>query len=48
MVYKGKLVMVEIKVDLDKCDGCETCKDTCPVSVFEIVNGKSKPINLNE
>jgi len=48
MVYMGKLVMVEIKVDLDKCDGCGTCKDTCPVGVFEIVDGKSKVINLSE
>jgi len=40
--------MVEIKIDGDKCDGCGTCKDTCPVNVFEIVDGKSKVINLSE
>ena len=40
--------MVEIKIDNDKCDGCGTCKDTCPVGVFEIVEGKSKVVNLNE
>lgn len=40
--------MVEITIDLYKCDGCGTCKDTCPVSVFEIVDGKSKVINLSE
>ncbi|HID18590.1 TPA: ferredoxin family protein [Candidatus Bathyarchaeota archaeon] len=28
--------MVEVTVDLDKCNGCGTCVDVCPVSVFEI------------
>jgi len=28
--------MVEVTVDLDKCNGCGTCMDVCPVSVFEI------------
>jgi len=40
--------MVEIKIDNDKCDGCGTCKDSCPTSVFEIVEGKSKVVNLND
>jgi len=40
------LKMVEIKIDHDKCDGCGTCKDTCPTSVFEINDGKSKVVNL--
>jgi len=40
--------MVEIKIDNDKCDGCGTCKDICPVNVFEIVDGKSKVVNLSE
>lgn len=38
--------MVEIKVDYTKCDGCGTCKDTCPVSVFEINDAKSHPVNV--
>ena len=40
--------MVEIKIDLDKCDGCATCVDSCPVLVFEIVDGKSKAVNVSE
>ena len=28
-------------VDKEKCTGCGTCKDVCPVDVFEIQNGKS-------
>lgn len=40
--------MVDIKIELDKCDGCGTCKDTCPVTVFEIVDGKSNVANLTD
>ncbi len=40
--------MVEVKVDNDKCDGCATCVDVCPVSVFEIKDGKSVPVNVEE
>ena len=41
-----------IKVDLDKCTGCGTCVDICPLEVYEliIVNGKQKasPVNQKE
>jgi len=40
--------MVEIKIDVDKCDGCGTCVDTCPVEVFEIQEGKSVAVNPDE
>jgi len=40
--------MVEIKIDLEKCDGCGTCVDICPVEVLEIRNEKSTVVNLNE
>ena len=40
--------MVEVKVDKDKCDGCGTCVDVCPVEVFEIVEEKSTVINNDE
>lgn len=35
--------MVTIKVDADKCTGCGTCVDVCPVAVFEVkeVGGKT-------
>ena len=40
--------MVEINIDEEKCDGCGSCADTCPVEVFEIQDGKSVVVNLDE
>jgi NAD-dependent dihydropyrimidine dehydrogenase PreA subunit len=40
--------MVEVKVDNEKCDGCGTCVDVCPVDVFEIVEEKSTVKNPDE
>jgi len=39
--------MVEVKVNKDKCDGCGTCVDVCPVEVFEIAEGKAKAKNID-
>lgn len=40
--------MVEIKVDLENCNGCGTCVDTCPVEVYEIRDEKSVPLKQEE
>jgi NAD-dependent dihydropyrimidine dehydrogenase PreA subunit len=40
--------MPEVKVDTEKCDGCGTCVDTCPVEVFELKDGKSVPAKQEE
>jgi NAD-dependent dihydropyrimidine dehydrogenase PreA subunit len=40
--------MVEIKIDIEKCNGCGTCVDICPVEVFEIKDEKSVVVNLDE
>jgi NAD-dependent dihydropyrimidine dehydrogenase PreA subunit len=44
--------MVNVKVDLEKCTGCGTCLDVCPVEVFKIIDvdgeQKSSPVNENE
>ena len=40
--------MVEIEVDIDKCTGCGTCVDVCPVGVFELENEKSAAVNVEE
>jgi NAD-dependent dihydropyrimidine dehydrogenase PreA subunit len=33
--------MVEVKADLEKCDGFGTYVDTCPIEVFEIKDEQS-------
>jgi NAD-dependent dihydropyrimidine dehydrogenase PreA subunit len=40
--------MVKIVVENDKCTGCGTCVDTCPVGVYEIKDGKSVPAKPEE
>lgn len=40
--------MVEIRVENEKCTGCGTCVDTCPVDCFEIKDEKSIPVNVEE
>jgi ferredoxin len=30
-----------VKVDLNKCNGCGTCKDICGVNAIKIENGKA-------
>ncbi|MDH5447602.1 MAG: 4Fe-4S binding protein [Candidatus Bathyarchaeota archaeon] len=40
--------MVEVQVDSEKCDGCGTCVDVCPVEVFEIKDEKSVPVKQEE
>ncbi len=45
---KEECNMVKIVVDNDKCTGCGTCAETCPVGVFEVKDGKSVPIKPEE
>ena len=33
--------MFNVKVDKNKCTGCGTCVQVCPVNVFEMKEGKS-------
>jgi NAD-dependent dihydropyrimidine dehydrogenase PreA subunit len=40
--------MVEVKVDNDKCTGCGTCVEVCPVEVFELKDEKSVPVKVEE
>ncbi len=36
--------MPKVNVDLDKCTGCYACVDTCPMTVFEKDNNKTKVV----
>lgn len=40
--------MVKIVVDVEKCNGCETCVNTCPVGVYEVKEGKSSAVKVDE
>jgi NAD-dependent dihydropyrimidine dehydrogenase PreA subunit len=40
--------MYTVTVDKGKCDGKGECVDTCPVSVFELKDGKAEPVNVDE
>ena len=39
---------MEILIDNEKCTGCGTCVDICPVTVFEMKEEKSVPIKIDE
>jgi NAD-dependent dihydropyrimidine dehydrogenase PreA subunit len=40
--------MVKIIVDNTKCTGDEVCVNTCPVNVFEMKDGKSVPVRVDD
>ena len=40
--------MYQVTVDKGKFDGKGECVDTCPANVFEIQDGKSEPVNMDE
>lgn len=35
-------------IDSEKCDGCGTCVDACPVNVLEVKNKKCVVVNPDE
>jgi UDP-glucose 4-epimerase len=37
----GSVEGMKIKVDLDNCDGCGTCVETCPFHFRRVIDGKS-------
>lgn len=38
----------KVVVDKDKCVGCESCVDVCPVNVYEMANNKAEVVNEDE
>jgi len=45
---KRELHMVKIVIDNHKCTGCGTCKDVCPVAVYEMKDEKSVAVKPDE
>ncbi len=39
---------ITIKIDYEKCAGHSECVDVCPMSVYELVDGKATPPNIAE
>jgi len=39
-------MMVEIKIDPEKCTGEGTCVDICPVAVFELQDKGNKKLSV--
>ena len=37
--------MYKVTIDLEKCDGCESCVDICPTEVFEMKDEKAVAAN---
>lgn len=37
--------MYKVIVDKEKCNGCESCVEACPVDVLAMVDGKAEPVN---
>ncbi len=40
--------MWKVTIDNEKCTGCGECADSCPGDVYEIINGKAVPVNMDE
>jgi len=40
--------MYQVTIDKSRCDGQGECVDTCPVGVFEMKDGKSEPVKMDE
>ena len=38
--------MVSIKVDVERCTGCGTCVDICPVAIFELQEIEGKTVSV--
>jgi NAD-dependent dihydropyrimidine dehydrogenase PreA subunit len=37
--------MPKVTIDAEKCNGCGTCIDVCPVGVFEMKGDKAVVVN---
>jgi NAD-dependent dihydropyrimidine dehydrogenase PreA subunit len=40
--------MYLVAVNADTCTGCEECSNNCPVTVFDMVDGKASPARAGD
>ncbi len=40
--------MWKVTVDSEKCTGCGECADSCPGEVYEIIDARAVPVNVDE
>ncbi|MBW2997170.1 ferredoxin family protein [Candidatus Woesearchaeota archaeon] len=40
--------MVKVHIDSNKCTGCKTCKEICPMDVFEMDEETKKSVAKKE
>ncbi|MEX2719865.1 MAG: ferredoxin family protein [Candidatus Wukongarchaeota archaeon] len=39
---------IDIMIDYDKCEGHAECVDVCPEDIYELVEGKAVPKNIDD
>ena len=40
--------MWQVEVNKEKCEGCGECVEGCPGEVYELINGKSEVVDIDE
>ena len=38
----------DVKLDKEKCNGCEECLEACTAGVYEMRQGKASPVNAKD
>ena len=46
--YESKAVGLTIEIDEDKCNADGECVNVCPTNVFEIIDGKSHAVRVDD
>jgi len=46
--YVSKALGVTIEVDQELCEGLKDCVEVCPVSVYDLIDGKAVPTRIDE
>jgi len=46
--YESKAAGLTIEIDEDKCNADGECVNVCPTNVFEIIDGKSHAVRVDD